>query len=101
MIESICWISLSSARKQINNSGPLIYIKQGVQGILLLFLVFKSINTNEADTIKILRIVNYSAMGISLGNLVIDSIKMPFTLDKIFNTTLEQDSVVLPTTQTS
>ena len=75
--------------------------KQGVQGILLLFLVFKSINTNDGDTLKLLRIVNYSAMGISLGNLVIDSVKMPFTFDKLFNTTEEEVSVLFPTTQTS
>ena len=50
---------------------------------------------------KLLRIVNYSAMGIGFGNLVIDSIKMPFTFDKVFNTTEEEVSVLFPTTQNS
>ena len=50
---------------------------------------------------KLLRIVNYSAMGISLGNVVIDSIKMPFSFDKMYNTTEEEVSVLFPTTQNS
>ena len=64
-------------------------------------MVFKSINTNDEDTLKLLRIVNYSAMGISLGNVVIDSIKMPFSFDKMYNTTEEEVSVLFPTTQNS
>ena len=64
-------------------------------------MVFKSINTNDGDTLKLLRIVNYSAMGISLGNVVIDSIKMPFSFDKMYNTTEEEVSVLFPTTQNS
>ena len=64
-------------------------------------MVFKSINTNDEDTLKLLRIVNYSAIGIGFGNLVIDSIKMPFTFDKVFNTTEEEVSVLFPTTQSS
>ena len=63
----------------------------------MLFLAFQSINIEHAGTLKILKIVNYSTVGISLGNLVIDIIKMPFTFDKMFSEEKEEEiSVGLP-----
>ena len=66
--------------------------KQVIQGILLLFLVFKSINTDNSKTLRVLKIVNSSAVGFGLGNLIIDCIKMPFIFDKMFSEEREDAS---------